>query len=192
MPWESRLRTPKIAIFPVKFPVSREFALETGAISTASPASQTGFREDTSSSSRKARRWRAFTHLMPVSIFPLSASGRPNRRKSRPGSGDIPVFGILRPETWFDPDCRVRVAESVSQTRTDKLSNKALSVKGLIVAIRAIMCWNSGRWSSVVGVPGSTKSATIGKFAISTLNSRAPGIHAASAGTKQLIRMMPR
>jgi hypothetical protein len=35
-------QTPEIAIFPVKFPVSREFALETGAISTASPARQSG------------------------------------------------------------------------------------------------------------------------------------------------------
>ena len=32
----------KITVFPVKFPVSREFALETGAISTASPARQSG------------------------------------------------------------------------------------------------------------------------------------------------------
>ena len=32
--------SPEIAIFPVKFPVSRDFALETGATSTASPARQ--------------------------------------------------------------------------------------------------------------------------------------------------------
>jgi len=34
----------RIAKFPVKFPVIREFALETGSISTASPANQSGAR----------------------------------------------------------------------------------------------------------------------------------------------------
>ena len=38
----NRFYKPKIAVFPVKFPFSREFCVETGAISTASPASQCG------------------------------------------------------------------------------------------------------------------------------------------------------
>jgi Flavin reductase like domain len=52
-----------------------------------------GFREDISWSSRKARRWQAFTHLEPVSILPLSASGRKNAESLRPAPEIFPFSG---------------------------------------------------------------------------------------------------
>ena len=90
------------AKFPVKFPVSREFGGETGAISTASPARQSAFPLGARGSAGKARQQRAFVNLPLVSNFPFGRFGRANRQKSPAVLGNIPVFRRLRPETWFD------------------------------------------------------------------------------------------
>jgi len=45
-----------------------------------------------------------------VSTFPFGRFGRSNRQGSPGVFKNVPVFGRLRPETWFDRDCQVRAA----------------------------------------------------------------------------------
>jgi len=51
-----------------------------------------------------------FCNWPPVSRLPFRLFGRPNRRKSPAVFENIPVFRRLRPETWFERHCQVRVA----------------------------------------------------------------------------------
>ena len=53
-------------------------------------------------SSRKARQWRAFANLRPLSVLPICGLERPLCRKPPAGSLNIPVFERLVPETGFD------------------------------------------------------------------------------------------
>jgi hypothetical protein len=62
----------KIAKFPVKFPVSREFAWRrVRSALRRQPGSRTGW-ELTSETGRKARRWRPFAIQQVVSMLPIS------------------------------------------------------------------------------------------------------------------------
>jgi hypothetical protein len=58
----------------------------------------------------RKRRPAGFYNLPPVSRLPFAYFGGPNRRKSPAVFENISVFRRLRPETWFDRDCRVRAA----------------------------------------------------------------------------------
>lgn len=58
-------QTPKTANFLEKFPVCREIAQETGAITTASPANQSGVRPGSPRNARMGRKSRLFAHSIP-------------------------------------------------------------------------------------------------------------------------------
>ena len=51
-----------------------------------------------------------FRELASLSTFLFGHYGLANRRKSPVLAANIPVFGRLRLETWFERDCEERVA----------------------------------------------------------------------------------
>src|SRR6516164_2408237 len=84
---------PKFAKFPVKFPVSREFWRETGAISTASPATQSRLYADLPRGARKGRQLRLL-HLAASLETPISPFWRGQIAESlRPFSKIFPFPG---------------------------------------------------------------------------------------------------
>jgi hypothetical protein len=82
------------------------FDRECASSNPLTPASHSKVRETRSPIMRKARQWRAFAPPRSVSTFRIGDLGGPNREKSPPEAANIPVFGRLRSETWFDRDCR--------------------------------------------------------------------------------------
>ena len=85
--------------FPAKFPVSKGISQETGAISTASPARQSGLRANIPRGARKGRQQQAFAFGLRSPRLPFRFFGGPHRRKSPAVFENIPVFRRLRPET---------------------------------------------------------------------------------------------
>jgi hypothetical protein len=72
--------------------------------------SSRGTGETTPETSRKAHNWRAFAICWTVSRLPNSLNPRPICRKSPAATANIPVFGRLAPETWFDRHWAARAA----------------------------------------------------------------------------------
>ena len=103
-------RGPDFAKFPVKFPVSREFNRETGAISTASPARQSGLRADIPRGAEKGRQQRAFAFGLRSRDSHFAFLAGQIAESLRPFSEIFPFSGEYDPETWFDRDCQVRAA----------------------------------------------------------------------------------
>jgi hypothetical protein len=103
-------QSPKIAKFPVKFPVSREFAWRRVQSALRRQPGIPALGEMAPDSRRKARQWRAFSIRRPVSVLPISWNKGRIRGKSLAHAANIPVFRRLRPETGFDRHCVVNLA----------------------------------------------------------------------------------
>ena len=101
----------KIAKFPVKFPVSREFTWRRVRSALHRQPTSPTLGENVPFTHRKARQWRTFANWLssPGSEF-WSLSG-PKRRKSPATCRNIPIFGRPRPETGFDPHCVADAAQ---------------------------------------------------------------------------------
>jgi hypothetical protein len=84
--------------------------VETGAISTASPARQSRRRRSHPGNRQKGPQLAGFCHLTRVSSLQNLPNPRPIFRKSPDATGNIPVFGRLTPETGFDRQWVARAA----------------------------------------------------------------------------------
>jgi hypothetical protein len=98
-------RSPEIAKFPVKFPVSREFARRLVRIPLRRQPTSPALKETVPNSRRNARQWRAFSIQRAVSSQRISRIRERIRRKSLVTTVNIPVFGRRVPETGFDRHC---------------------------------------------------------------------------------------
>src|SRR5271169_6315984 len=103
---EIRSQRPETAKFPLKFPVSREFAWRLVRIPLRRQPASPEVGEPARDSWRKARQWRAFAIRLAVSRLPILGNTRPIRRASPATTAKIPVFRRQRPETGFDPHWR--------------------------------------------------------------------------------------
>jgi hypothetical protein len=103
--YEIASRSPNNAKFPVKFPVSREFAWRRVRSALRRQPGSPGAGETSRDSDRKAHQWRAFAIWWTVSTLPISPTEGRIRRKSPATTANIPVFGRLTPETGFDRHC---------------------------------------------------------------------------------------
>ena len=94
-------RSPEIANFPVKFPVSREFAWRRVRSALRRQPSSPALRETAPNNRRNARQWRAFLIQWTVSSLPISRGAGRNCQRSPAACRNIPVFGRRWPETRF-------------------------------------------------------------------------------------------
>jgi hypothetical protein len=78
--YEIGLGSPKIAKFPVKFPVSREFAWRRARSALRRQPTSAAPGESTLSNLRNARQWRAFANRLSVSGLRNSPLRERNRR----------------------------------------------------------------------------------------------------------------
>jgi hypothetical protein len=92
----------KIAQFPVKFPVSREFGWRRVRSTLRRQPGSAALGEALPDMRTKARKWRAFAIRRPVSVLPISQDVARIRLKSLASTGKIPVFGRRGLENGFD------------------------------------------------------------------------------------------
>jgi hypothetical protein len=100
----------KMANFPVKFPVSREFARRRVRSALRRQPGSPGLGENAPDSIRKAGQQPAFAIRGSVSVLPVSRNEARIRGKSLANTANIPVFERRRSETGVDQDCMVRAA----------------------------------------------------------------------------------
>ena len=98
-------QSPRIVKFPVKFPVSREFAWRLVRSALRRQPGSAALAEAVPTTGKNARQQRAFLIWRTVSSLPISPTAGRNCRKSLATCRNIPIFGRRRPETGFDPHC---------------------------------------------------------------------------------------
>jgi hypothetical protein len=117
--YEIGLGSPEIAKFPVKFPVSREFAWRRvrSALRRQPGSPEAG---NSTPQRREKPAVGGLFQFRAVSELPNWRIHRPFREKSPATTANIPVFGRLSLETGFDLHC-VRVEGSISLSATARL-----------------------------------------------------------------------
>jgi hypothetical protein len=130
---------PEIVIFPVKFPVCREFRRRRVR---CAPRRQPGSHSTGDSGPlnlRNARQPELFVTCGAVSRLPIWTISERNRRKSPANTWNIPVFGRPEPETVRDQHCVGwdAVSFNLKETKPDRPAPQGLEIpKNFICPLR--------------------------------------------------------